>query len=103
MQKLTKSMPRRRSIQGVYTREKYLCKNLGVEEGGGHLLKGSIFRELTVYIYCICRVARFQLSTTISRTVDDYIPIVYISHYMLQTRITPVSELVQVFPGVHGV
>ena len=28
---------------GVYTREKYLCKNLGVKEGGGHLLEGGVF------------------------------------------------------------
>ena len=41
--KLTKSMPRRRSIWGIYTREKYLCKNLGVKEGGGRLLEGGMF------------------------------------------------------------
>ena len=29
--------------RNIYTREKYLCKNLGVEEGGGCILKGSIF------------------------------------------------------------
>ena len=42
-QKLTKSIIRRRLIQGVYTREKYLCKNLWVKEGGGRLLKGGVF------------------------------------------------------------
>ena len=42
-QKLTKSMPRRRSIRGVYTREKYQCKNLGVKEGGGRLIEGGVF------------------------------------------------------------
>ena len=31
--KLTKSMPRRCSIQGIHMREKHLCKNLGVKEG----------------------------------------------------------------------
>ena len=24
---------------------KYLCKNLGVKEGGGHLLEGGVFSE----------------------------------------------------------
>ena len=43
--KLTKSMPRsrRRLLQRVYTRKKYLCKKLGVKEGGGHLLEGGVF------------------------------------------------------------
>ena len=31
-------------------REKYLCKNLEVEEGGRHLLEGGIFWELTVLV-----------------------------------------------------
>ena len=57
-QKLTKSIIRRRSIQGVNTgclhKGKYLCKNLGVKEGGGHVgregvcSKGVYFRELAV-------------------------------------------------------
>ena len=33
--------PRRCSIWGVYMLEKY--KNLGVKEGGGHLLEGGVF------------------------------------------------------------
>ena len=38
-------MPRRPLLQGVYTRDKYLCTKLGVKdlEGGGHLLKGGAF------------------------------------------------------------
>ena len=36
-------MPLKRSIRGIYTREKYLCKNLGVKEGGGRLLEGGVF------------------------------------------------------------
>ena len=36
-------MPRRCSIQSIYTREKYLCKNLGVKEGGGHFFEGGVF------------------------------------------------------------
>ena len=37
------SIVRKHSIQGVYKREKYLCKNLGVKEGRGRLLKGGVF------------------------------------------------------------
>ena len=36
---------------GVYTREKQLCKNLGVKEGGGHLLKGGVFSGAYMHIY----------------------------------------------------
>ena len=42
-QNLTKSIPRMCSIRGIYTKEKYLCKNLRCKEGGGHLLKGCVF------------------------------------------------------------
>ena len=49
-QMLTKSMPRRRSIRGIYTRENTLCKNLGVKEGEGVCSKGVYFRELVVYM-----------------------------------------------------
>ena len=43
-QRLTKSMPGRSSIGGVFIRgKKYLCKKLGGKEGGGHLLKGGVF------------------------------------------------------------
>ena len=45
-------MPRRHSVWGVYTREKYPCKNLGVKGGGGRLLEGDIFSELTVQHSC---------------------------------------------------
>ena len=40
-----KLMPRSRRhlLRGVYTRKKYLCKKLGVKEGGGHLLEGGVF------------------------------------------------------------
>ena len=51
-QKLTKSMPRRRSIRVIYTREKYLCTNLGVKEEGGHLLEGGLF--FWVYTRSVC-------------------------------------------------
>ena len=37
------TIARRPSIQGAHMREKYLCKNLGVKEGGGHLPQGDIF------------------------------------------------------------
>ena len=30
-------------IQGDYMGGKYLCKNFGVKEGGGHLLEGGVF------------------------------------------------------------
>ena len=49
-QRLTKSMPRRRSIGGVFILgKKYLCKKLEGKEGGGHLLEGVYFRDLMVY------------------------------------------------------
>ena len=48
-QKLTKSMPRRHSIRGVYTREKYR-KTLGLKRGEGVCSKGAYFREPTVYV-----------------------------------------------------
>ena len=44
-QQLTKSMSRRCSIRGIYTSKKHLCRNLGIREGGGDLLKGDIFSE----------------------------------------------------------
>ena len=46
-QKLTKTFP---NLRGIYTREKYLCKKLGVK--GGCLLEGAYFRELTVQVKC---------------------------------------------------
>ena len=42
-QKLAKSMPSRRSIGSIYTKEKYLCIKLWVKEGGGCLLEGGVF------------------------------------------------------------
>ena len=33
-------------LQGVYMGGKYLCKNLGVKEGGGRLLEGGVFLEV---------------------------------------------------------
>ena len=33
---------------GVYPREKYLCKKLGLKEGGGNLLERGIFGQLMV-------------------------------------------------------
>ena len=48
-QKLTKA----RSIRGVYTQEKYLCKNLGIKRGEDVCSKGAYFRELVVCVY-IC-------------------------------------------------
>ena len=33
---------------GIYMREKYLCTNLGVKYGGGHLLEGAYFQEVIV-------------------------------------------------------
>ena len=53
-QKLTQSIVRRHSIHGVYTREKYLCKNLGLKEGGGHLPEGCAFSGT----YCMCMCVR---------------------------------------------
>ena len=48
--RLTKSLPKKRSIRDVYTREKYQCENLMVKEGGeGVCSKGEYFRELTVH------------------------------------------------------
>ena len=47
-QKCTKSMPRRRLIHGIYTREKYLCKKFRIKEGEGVCSKGPYFWELTV-------------------------------------------------------
>ena len=44
-QKLTKHSQKTLDT-GVYTGEKYLCKNLEVKEGGGRLLEGGIFREI---------------------------------------------------------
>ena len=44
-QKLTKSMPRKRSTWGIYTRENTLLKNFAVKEGEGRLLKGGVFSE----------------------------------------------------------
>ena len=55
-QKLTKSIVRRHSIQGVYTREKYLCKNLGVKEGEGRLLKGGVFSGTCCISHMIAQV-----------------------------------------------
>ena len=49
-QKVTRSVPKGCSLQGVYTREKDLCKNLGVKEGGGVCSKGANFCELTVIL-----------------------------------------------------
>ena len=31
--------------RGIYMREKYLCKNLSVKEGGGHLFEGGVVSE----------------------------------------------------------
>ena len=31
--------------RGIYMREKDLCKNLSVKEGGGHLLEGGVVSE----------------------------------------------------------
>ena len=45
--KLAKSMPRRCSIQGIYMRKKYICKNLGIKEGGwAFAQRGQISRNL---------------------------------------------------------
>ena len=44
-QKLTKSMPRKCSTWGIYTREITLLKNFAVKEGEGRLLKGGVFSE----------------------------------------------------------
>ena len=49
--RLTTSMPRKRSLRSVYTKEKYLCNKLGLKRGEGNCSKGAYFRELTVYIY----------------------------------------------------
>ena len=47
-QKLSKkSTLRRHLIRGVY-----ICKNLEVKVGGGRLLEGAIFWELTVWVWC---------------------------------------------------
>ena len=32
---------------GIYMREKYPCKNLGVKEEGGHLLEGGVFSSIS--------------------------------------------------------
>ena len=47
---------------GVYTGEKYLCKNLGVKERGGHLLKGGVFSGT----YHICNVRREVLNAAVT-------------------------------------
>ena len=41
-QKLPKSMPRRRSLWDIYTRENYLCKKLEVKEGEWRLVEGGV-------------------------------------------------------------
>ena len=46
-QKLTKSMSEYARYGGIYMREKYPCKNLGVKEGGGHLLEGGVFSSIS--------------------------------------------------------
>ena len=39
---------------GIYTREKYLCKNFGGKKWGGSLLKGGVYsRELTVLVWMV--------------------------------------------------
>ena len=52
--KLTKSLPRRHSLWGVYMRKKYLCKKLGVKEGGGHLLQGGVFWGAYGITHVVC-------------------------------------------------
>ena len=47
-QMFTNSIDRRYCIWGVYTREKYLCKNFGAKERESVCPKGAYFRELTV-------------------------------------------------------
>ena len=56
-QKLTKSIVSRCSIWGVYMREIYLCKNLGVKEGGRSLPKKGVFSGT----YSICMYDIFIL------------------------------------------
>ena len=41
-------MPRRCLLQTIYTREKHLCKNLGVKEREGCFFEGDVFLELMV-------------------------------------------------------
>ena len=57
---LNQKLANRHSIQGVYIREKYLCKNLGVKEGGGCLFEGCVFSRtygnITCYlVQCHCK------------------------------------------------
>ena len=40
---LIEIMPRRCLLWDVYTRVKYLCRKLGMGEGGCRLLKGGVF------------------------------------------------------------
>ena len=43
---------RRDLVQGVYTREKYICEKLGIKEGGGCLINGStLLGAYDTYMY----------------------------------------------------
>ena len=47
--KLTKSMPGRQLLQGIFTREKYLCKNSGVKEREGACSKGAYHKYVKTW------------------------------------------------------
>ena len=47
----------------IYIREKYLCKNFGVKEGGGRLFKGAYFRGPSVFA---CDSSRHFTSSELS-------------------------------------
>ena len=69
-QKLTKSIIRTRLIQAIYTREQYLCKNLGIKVGGGCLPEGGVFSG--TYSIFICHLANYLKYVVLSHEVYRY-------------------------------
>ena len=59
-------MHRRHSIRHVYMREKCVCKNLGVKEGGRYSLKVSIISELTQVFKSILALPGLHACTSIT-------------------------------------
>ena len=49
---LTKN-PENAQYRGAYIGEKYLCKNLGVKEGGGCLLEGGVFSGTYLHVIVV--------------------------------------------------
>ena len=57
-QKLTKHSQKMLDAGRLHEEKKYLCKNLGVKEGGGRLLEGDVFSGA----YSIITILNFKIS-----------------------------------------